>query len=85
MENENYIKKGFVTKDDGSMGNLYLTSKEIIFQSQSKNHNNININLETISHVKLSGINIIEIHLKDGVRESYHIFNDRKGWEELLK
>ena len=84
MENENYIKKGFVTKDDGSMGNLYLTSKEIIFQSQSKNHNNINIDLETISHVKLSGINIIEIHLKDGARESYHIFNDRKGWEELI-
>ena len=84
MENENYIKKGFVTKDDGSMGNLYLTSKEIIFRSQSKNHNNINIALETISHVKLSGINIIEIHLKDGVIESYHIFNDRKGWEELI-
>ena len=84
MENENYIKKGFVTKDDGSMSNLYLTTKEIIFRSQSKNHNNINIALETISHVKLSGINIIEIHLKDGVIESYHIFNDRKGWEELI-
>lgn len=84
MENENYIKKGLATRvNDGIGGNLYLTSNEIVFKGHPQNYNNICFSLETISSIKLTGINIIEIHLKDERVEKYRVYG-RNSWEDLI-
>lgn len=84
MKNENYIKKGLATRvNDGIGGNLYLTSNEIVFKGHPQNYNNICFSLETISGIKLTGINIIEIHLKDERVEKYRVYG-RNSWEELI-
>ena len=84
MENKNYIKKGLATRvNDGIGGNLYLTSNEIVFKGHPQNYNNICFSLETISSIRLTGINIIEIHLKDEHVEKYRVYG-RNSWEELI-
>ena len=84
MENEKYVRKGLATRvNDGIGGNLYLTSKEIVFRGHPQNYNDICFGLETISSVELSGINIIKILLKDGHEEKYRVYG-RGQWKELI-
>lgn len=82
---EKYIKKGLATREkDGVGGYLYLTTSEIVFEGNKKNYNDVFLGLETIESIKLTGINFINIILKDGNEEKYRVMK-RDNWKKLIE